>query len=47
MSKRCEHCKYWKARIDMVYNGLCTRYPKWVDVRTSHYCGEFKECDNE
>ena len=46
MSKRCEYCKYWKARIDM-WSGFCTRYPKWQEVSTSHYCGEFKERDGE
>jgi hypothetical protein len=41
--KFCENCKYWnpKSHYDDI-EGLCTRFPEWVEITWNHYCGEWR-----
>ena len=39
MKRVCENCNYWTGRYD--YVGTCTRFPKWIETRREHTCGDF------
>lgn len=41
----CDHCEYWRNKDDLT--GECTRFPQWIEIYWNHYCGEFKEKENE
>lgn len=46
------HFMYYSQNKEVMSNpvwvGTCIRFPKWQDVRIkTHYCGEFKEKQNE
>ena len=45
--KVCENCKWFKHHDDYKYNGNCCRYPKWMLVSINHYCGEWKERNDD
>jgi len=39
--KTCSTCLNFEELYQDV-DGECTRYPEWVDVETTHHCGEFR-----
>tara|TARA_R110000868_G_scaffold290385_3_gene550595 strand:+ start:1150 stop:1377 length:228 start_codon:yes stop_codon:yes gene_type:complete len=43
-SDRCMFCKFWFD--ETLSHGKCRRFPQEVLTAYAHFCGEFKECND-
>ena len=44
---KCENCKWFKGYADRYGDGHCTRFPMWVETVFDHYCGEWKDNNDD